>query len=124
MSTSSPLPADTAVALSVGRRRWIDLLLIVAGVAAIAAGWPLVGAPLFAFALVSPLLHWAGRRRRRAADLLRLVTPELAASYRALMEAARLPGIPDADEVVDAADDALLEAAAVLAGRPPRGAAQ
>jgi hypothetical protein len=38
--------------------------------------------------------------------------------------AAALSGIPDSVEVIDAADEALLEAAALLAGRPPRGAAQ
>lgn len=40
------------------------------------------------------------------------------------LAAAALPGVPDATSVVEAADDAVLEAAALLAGRPPRGAAQ
>ncbi len=53
-----------------------------------------------------------------------LVPPEVAAAHADLRPAASLPGVPDAEGVMEAADDALLEVAAVLAGRPPRGAAQ
>ena len=57
------LLADRADGLSTGRRRWIDLLLVVSGVALAVAGWPIVGAALVALGMVTPLLRWSGRRR-------------------------------------------------------------
>src|SRR3954467_11751919 len=115
MSRPSSSSIDSVAELSVGRRRWIDVLVIAGGVVALVYGSPFVGGPLLAFGLVMPLLQWAGRRQRGTGDLLRLVTPELASSYRTLVEATRLQGIDDARAVIDAADDAVLEVAALLA---------
>ena len=113
---------DVTDALAGGGRHWIDVLLVVSGLSLIAAGWPAVGAPLAGLGVVTPLLRWWSRRR--GSDLYHLVPPALADSHRAVVAAANLAGVPDGPAVAAAADDALLEAAAVLAGRPPRGAAQ
>ncbi|HET7489993.1 MAG TPA: hypothetical protein VFJ85_18855 [Acidimicrobiales bacterium] len=112
-------PAD---ALTVGRRRWIDLLVVIAGGCLVVAGLPLAGVPLVALGLVAPLVHRSGRRHH--GEVYHLVPAGLADSHRALLAAAALPGVVDGRAVAAAADDALLECAALLAGRAPRGAAQ
>jgi hypothetical protein len=53
-----------------------------------------------------------------------LVPDELMQAHTDVFVAAALPGVLSAADVVDAADGVVLEVAAVLAGRPPRGAAQ
>jgi hypothetical protein len=106
------------------RRRWVDALLIAGGIYVVSIGWPVVGIPLMAFGALSPLLVLANRRSAPE-DLLRLVPRDVASAYRSLREAALLAGAPaDARQVVETADDSLLEIAAHLGGRPPRGAAQ
>lgn len=107
---------------------WIDVVLVAAG-AALAAGngRPVAGLVLVALGLVMPALRLVTRHRTGGggtAALARLVPPELADAHAALLAAATLPGVPDAAEVVAAADHSLLEVAAALAGREPRGAAQ
>ena len=110
--------------LGAGRRLWIDALLVAGGGACVAAGWPAAGVPLVVTGLVLPGVRRLGARAgARDGRLHRLVPPELASAHRAVVAAARLPGV-DAAGVVEAADDLLLESAALLAGRPPRGAAQ
>ncbi len=103
---------------------WIDALLVAAGVALAAAVGPLAGVPLVALGLVMPALRLSARRRAGGRGVTHLVPPEVAAAYADLRAAAALDGVPDGPAVVAEADDALLEVAAVLAGRPPRGAAQ
>jgi hypothetical protein len=107
---------------------WIDVVLVAAG-AALAAGngRPVAGLVLVALGLVMPGLRLVTRHRTGGggtAALTRLVPPELADAHADLRAAATLPGVPDAAEVVAAADHSLLEVAAALAGREPRGAAQ
>ena len=106
---------------------WIDVVLVAAG-AALAAGngRPVAGLVLVGLGLVMPGLRLVTRRRTGggAAAVARLVPPDLAEAHAAVRAAATLPGVPDAAEVVAAADHSLLEVAAALAGREPRGAAQ
>lgn len=99
-------------------RRWIDLLLVVAGVVVAVRGWPQVGAPLVAVGAVMPLLIRFARSDQRGERLYRQVPADLAAAHRGLIAAS-----PDRD-TRRAADDALLEVAALLGGGPPRGGAQ
>jgi hypothetical protein len=100
-------------------RRWIDVLLLAAGAAGVARGWSAPGAVLIASALVVPVLTLVGTRRNGpGAQLYRLVPADVADAHRTLLALA-----PEAG-VVAAADDALLEVAALLGGRPPRGGAQ
>jgi hypothetical protein len=115
--------------LTGGRRRWIDALLVGTGLLLL-AGSPRFGegllalaVPLIALGLLTPILRWSGRDRG-VAGALALVPPEVAESHRALRTAASLPGVVDGSVVDRAADDSLLEVAALLGGRPPRGAAQ
>ena len=103
---------------------WIDALLVAAGLVLAATVSPLAGIPLAALGLVMPVLRLSARRRSGGRGVSHLVPPEVAAAHADLTEAAALPGVPDGKAVTDAADHALLEVAAVLAGRPPRGAAQ
>lgn len=103
---------------------WIDALLVAAGLALAATGRPLAGIPLVALGLVLPGLRLSARRRRGRRGVLHLVPAEVRAAYTELRAAASLDGVPDGDAVMAAADDGLLEVAAVLAGRPPKGAAQ
>lgn len=63
-------------------------------------------------------------RRDRYDDLRRLVPAEVAAAHQRVRAAAGQPGIVDPQEAVTLADDALLEVAALLAGRTPSSAAQ
>jgi hypothetical protein len=103
---------------------WIDALLVAAGLVLAATVQPLAGIPLVALGLVMPVLRLSARRRHGRRGVSHLVPPEVAAAHADLRDAAALPGVPDGKAVMDAADHALLEVAAVLAGRPPRGAAQ
>jgi hypothetical protein len=103
---------------------WIDALLVTAGLVLAATGRPLAGVPLVALGLVLPGLRLSARRRSGRRGVLHLVPPDVAAAYADVRAAASLEGVPDGDAVIAAADDALLEMAAVLAGRPPKGAAQ
>lgn len=63
-------------------------------------------------------------RRDRWSDLRRLVPAEVAAAHQRVRTAADQPGIVDPQEAVTLADDALLEVAALLAGRIPSSEAQ
>jgi hypothetical protein len=104
-------------------RRWIDVLLVGAGGFCAFNGWPAPAVALVGLGAVMPALHW--RAARREGDALdRLVTPDVVAAHRDVLAAAALPGVPDAGDALDLADEALLEVAALLAGRPPRGGAQ
>jgi hypothetical protein len=103
---------------------WIDALLVAAGVALALVVGPLAGVPLVALGLVMPALRLSARRRTGGRGVTHLVPPEVAGAYADLRSAAALDGVPDGPAVVAAADDGLLEVAAVLAGRPPRGSAQ
>lgn len=111
-----------AVCASLPRRRWIDVAIVATGVTAIASGWAAVGAIVVAFGLVMPLVHWT-RRRDVASSVRHLVPPEVARAHADVLAAARLPGVPDPTMTAASADDVLVEVAAVLGGRPPRGAA-
>lgn len=104
--------------------RWTDVLLLLAGVALAVAGRPEAGAPVALLGLLMPLLTWQAGRAGRGRALYRKVPSDVAVAHRNVLAAAGLPGVADADEVVDDADDALLEVAALLGGRPPRGATQ
>jgi hypothetical protein len=103
---------------------WIDALLVAAGVALAVAVDPVAGVPVVALGLVMPALRVSARRRTGGRGLAHLVPPEVAAAHADLRSAAGLDGVPDGRAVLAEADDGLLEVAAVLAGRPPRGAAQ
>jgi hypothetical protein len=103
---------------------WIDALLVAAGVVLATTVQPLAGIPLAALGLVMPALRMSARRRRGRRGVGHLVPPEVAAAHADLRDATGLPGVPNGSAVMAAADHALLEVAAVLAGRPPRGAAQ
>ena len=103
---------------------WIDALLVAAGLVLAATGRPLAGVPLVALGLVLPGLRLSARRRSGRRGVAHLVPPEVAAAHADLQAAASLEGVPDGGAVMAAADDALLEVAAVLAGRRPKGAAQ
>jgi len=130
---TAPL-VDTAAPLGAGRRRWIDLLLIAAGLAFASSGWAAgrwaaavwsVGVLVVMLGLVNPVLEYRARRHHGTGPAVsHLVPRELAAAYRDVVAAASLPGVQGAEEVVDAAEDALFEVASLLGGRPPRGAAQ
>src|SRR5439155_11423731 len=123
MTKASPIVGDAADRLSVGRRTWIDAVLIAGGALCIAEGWYAVGAACVGLGALTPLLRWTGRsRHRRAAS--QLVTPELNEAHRELVAAALLPGVVEGSRLVEAADDLILESAALLVGRPARGAAQ
>lgn len=101
------------------RRRWIDVILICAGGACLLLGWWLPGAALVAFGLVVPLLQRSGRRR----GLSDHVPAELAAVHRDLVNAATLPGVRHTD-VLEEAEESLLEVVALLGGKEPRRGAQ
>jgi hypothetical protein len=103
---------------------WIDALLVAAGLVLAATVQPLAGVSLIALGLVLPGLRLSARRRTGRRGVAHLVPPEVAAAHADLKAAASLEGVPDRDEIMAAAADGLLEVAAVLAGRPPRGAAQ
>lgn len=113
-------PADLPVPVA---GRTIDVFLIVAGVALLLGGYPLFGAPLASFGVVLPLVM-RGKRPRTTPSALRLVPAELNRSYLDLLTAVSLGGVDGASEITRCADDLVLEVAAVLGGRPPRGAAQ
>jgi hypothetical protein len=102
----------------------IDVLLVAAALAAAAAGIPAAGAPLLVLGLVVPTLRWVGGHRDRGERVAHLVPPQLATAYRDVCRASALEGVLDVGAVVRSADDAMLEVAAVLGGRSPRGGAQ
>lgn len=104
--------------------RWTDVLLLLAGLAFAIAGRPEVGAPVALLGLLMPLLTWRAGRAGRGRALYRHVPSEVAAAHRDVLTAAARPGVAHAGDAVDDADDALLEVAALLGGRPPRGASQ
>ena len=110
--------------LAVGRRQWVDVLLVVAGVSLTVAGWPIAGLPLILIGLLMPARSWFVNRHASGRSVARLVPPELAAAHAAVIDAASLPGVVGAQSTLAAADESLLEVAAVLAGDPPRGGAQ
>ena len=112
------------VAPMVRRRRWIDAALVAAGLVCVASGRPAIGAPLVALGLIMPVLHWFGRRQHGAGRIAHLVPAELAQGRAEVLAAATLPGVPRGAAAIEAADDMVLEVAAVLAGREPRGGAQ
>lgn len=122
MSVPSTTLEDVADRLA-PRRRWIDVLLLAAGVACLTRGWWLPAAALVAFGLVTPLLQRSGRCRGFG-DAAHLVPADVADAHAQILAAATLPGAQGATRVVEASEDAVLEVAAVLGGRPPRGAAQ
>jgi hypothetical protein len=105
------------------RRRWIDAVLIGAGVAGVWLHWWLPGVALIVFGLVVPVLQRSGRRHRGLGDAARLVPAELAAAHRELVTAAARPGV-QAPEVLAEAHETILEVVALLGGRDPRGGAQ
>jgi hypothetical protein len=106
-----------------GRRRWVDLLLLVAAGSVTAAGSWKAGAAIAAFALAAPIIERV-RRPGSAARALHLVPTELAAAHDAVIRAAAPLEAEDRRRVLDLADDTVLEVAAVLGGRPARGGAQ
>jgi hypothetical protein len=63
-------------------------------------------------------------RRDRCRSLRRLVPDEVVVAHERVRVAARRPGTTDPGVAVTAADDVLLEVAALLAGRQPDGEAQ
>jgi hypothetical protein len=99
---------------------WIDLVLIGAGGALAHAGWPVAGALVAGFGVMVPAVRWFGGRGRSVDRAIRLVPPELASAHQEVVAAATLAD----PAAVDAADDLVLEAAAIFAGRPVRGGAQ
>jgi hypothetical protein len=116
---TSAIPADDMPS----PRRWIDVLLVAAGAFCATRGLIWAAVPLVAFGLVAPAVAWR-TRRREGPSLARLAPPEVTDAHAAVVTAATLPGIPDPKAVVEAADDLLYDVAAVLVGRPARGAAQ
>src|SRR4051812_38890644 len=90
--SGTPDPVVTSDTVTVGRRRWIDMLLGLGGVACLVNGWWAIGGALMGLALVTPVLHWAGRRGG-ARPAYHLVPAAVAASHRQLLVAAKLPGV-------------------------------
>jgi hypothetical protein len=124
-----PVPAPTVdhgdIAVpEVTRGGWIDALLVAVGSSCIASGWAPVGIPLIVLGIATPAVRWSARRRDPELGLRPLVPTEVADGHAAVLAAASLPGVVDATGAIDAAGDMLLEVAAALVGRPPRGAAQ
>jgi hypothetical protein len=106
------------------RRRLVDAALVLAGGAAVAAGVPLAGVPLILLGVVSPVLVWAAGRRGEVGDVAALVPDDVRTAHGELLAAAALPGVGDTRELVAAANDSVIEVAALLCGRPPRGRTQ
>ncbi|MEY2459598.1 MAG: hypothetical protein QOG30_1428 [Acidimicrobiaceae bacterium] len=110
--------------LAVGRGVWIDVLLVVASVWCVAAGWHPIAAALLALGVVLPVVRWLGIRRNHMQAVAHLVPSDVMDSHARVLAAAALPGVLDVANVIEASDDIVFEVAAVLAGRPPRGASQ
>ncbi|MEY2453412.1 MAG: hypothetical protein QOD92_2986, partial [Acidimicrobiaceae bacterium] len=110
--------------VAVRRGTWIDVLLVAAGLWCITSGWPAVAVPLAALGLVLPVVRWFGERRGSVRSVGHLVPAALMDGHAAVLATATLTGVSDPADVIETADDMVLEVAAVLAGRPPRGAAQ
>jgi hypothetical protein len=120
----SDVPAPIDPPLPDGTRRWIDAVLVVAGIVAAVEGLPVVGVPLLLVGALLPFLHWRARRAGGIEHLLRLVPAEVARAHQAVVVAAARPGVVEPAHVVAAADELVLEVAAVLGGRAPRRASQ
>src|SRR4051794_1737020 len=101
-------------------RRWIDAVLVIASGATAIAGWPAIGMLVAVLGLVAPLARWLRRDNTIADDF---VPAELVPSYREVLDAASLPGVDDGD-AIKRANAIVLESAAILGGRPPKGGAQ
>ena len=113
--------STSAVAVP-AHRWWIDALLVGTGATAAAFGWYLAGGIVVAVGLSFPLLHAIGVRGRSSAHALRYAPPDLADRVQRIHAvAARVPDV-ETRRAVERADDFLLEAAAIFAGRPVRGA--
>ena len=83
----------------------------------------LAGAVVVLLVVVVPIARWRSRSWG-AASVRHLVPDELAAAHVDAVAAAALPGVVDPASSVAAADLAVIETAAILGGRPPRGGAQ
>ena len=104
-------------------RRWIDAVLLAAGLGGLLIGWYAVGAAVIAIGLVAPVLTTI-TTRSAGARLSHLVPAEVMAAYEDVKRASALAGVTDPQELVVAADRYVLEVAALLCGRPPRGGTQ
>jgi len=118
-----PVPVPVTVP-SGGSHRWIDLVLVAAGGALALRGLVVLGVPVLLVGLLLPLLEWRARRSGGIDHLLGLVPPKVAAAHRAVVLAAQRSGVVDPDDVIESADELVLEVAAVLGGRPARRASQ
>ena len=124
MTVARSTSAHEADVLAVGRGIWIDLLLVAASVWCVASGWHPIAAALLALGVVLPMVRWFGARRSNTQAVAHLVPSDVVDSHARVLAAATLPGVLDVADVIEAADDIVLEVAAVLAGRPPRGSTQ
>jgi hypothetical protein len=124
MSVPRSTPIHDANRFPVHRGVGIDVLLVSASLWCIVRGGLAFAVVLIALGLVMPAVRWFGARRGSAESVGHLVPAELMDSLAMVLAAAALPGVSDRVEVVEGADDVVLEVAAVLAGRPPRGATQ
>jgi hypothetical protein len=119
LSSSRTVAAPTVL----GRRRWVDVLLLVAAGAVTAAGSWQAGAAIAVLALSSPIIERV-RRPGSAARALSVVPAELAAAHESLLRAVATLDPEERRSILDLGDDIVLEVAAVLGGRPARGGAQ
>jgi hypothetical protein len=121
----SDVPAPRPVRVPhTGSTRWIDLLLVTAGAILALHGLALAGVPLMLVALLLPFRQWRARRAGGIDHLLPLVPSEVADAHQAVVAAAGRPGIVDPADAITAADELVLEVAAVLGGRPARRSSQ
>jgi len=123
MQSDQQAIVDVAAAPGQPNRFWVDALLIGVGLFLAFHGFLIAGVAIGLFAVVFPVLRWRSRGRGTA-DLYPSIPPELADAHRAVLGATRLAGVQNGDESVEIADEMVIEVAAVLAGRPVRGAAQ
>jgi hypothetical protein len=126
---AAPAGVELPIARATTRQGWIDLLLVAAGFATIVLSWPAIGpclvaAFLIAFGLVMPALNASAVRRSRDHSLLHLVPIEMADCFRSLRTATELAGVGDQQETRDAADEMVIDVAAILGGRSAKGGSQ
>lgn len=115
MSGSTPTTATA--------RWWIDALIIGVGAAALTQGWPAPAGALFILGLAFPLLRAVGMNGRSVEHALRFVPADLVHEHRRVRRAATAAAKePSVARAVEIADEVALEAAAIFAGRPVRGA--